>query len=368
MDGGLSPVCGALSPADVCGTATAGVASQCACRWWGNDQHTAALAALGAIAASAPVYAFAGGTITTFDVPNAVQTEGTSIADDGSITGNFGYSTSGPEQGFVRAPDGTFITFSPKGSYGTYPWGINRKGAVAGIYYDANSIFHGFVRSPKGRITTFDPPGSIYTDAVAINDAGSVTGSYIDSSDVGHGFLRTSDGTITTFDPTGSTGTYAKAINSNGDIAGYYTLPTSRRITHGFLRAADGTITTFDVRLKGTQPIGINDTDTISGDCRKHRTDFGFVRASDGTVKKFQPAGARITTVFAINDRGAVTGAYADSSFTEHGFVRSPRGKITSFDGPNAIYTVAYSINGKGVITGNFVDSSGFSHGFIRTP
>jgi uncharacterized membrane protein len=202
----------------------------------------------------------------------------------------------------------------------------------------------------------------------AINDAGTVTGFYVDSSNVAHGYLHTSDGTITTFDPVGSTATIAHAINSNGDIVGYYYISKRLRNPLGFLRAADGTITTFDVRPKGTQPIGINSTDVIVGVCQKHRTSFGFVRRSDGSTKIFQPIGARITDVFAINDKGAVTGSYADGNFTEHGFVRSTHGKITSFDVPNATYTAAYSINGKGVITGNFLDSSGFSHGFIRTP
>ena len=314
-------------------------------------------------------HAGVGATITTFDVPNSVDTAGLSIAADGSITGEFADSTSGPAQGFVRAPDGTFTTFSPKGSYGTYPWSINRKGVVGGSYFDANSISHGFVRSAKGRITTFDPPGSVYTNVAAINDASSITGSYIDSNSVRHGFVRHSDGTVTSIDPTGSIGTDAEGINTNGDIVGYYNLSTRRRRTHGFLRTADGTITTFDVKPRGTQPIGINDTDVISGVCRKHRTEYGFVRASDGTIRTFLPAGALITTVSAINDKGMVIGSsYYLQSATTRGFVRSASGKITSFDGPTATYTEPYSINGKGVITGNFLDSSGFSHGFIRTP
>jgi hypothetical protein len=70
---------------------------------------------------------------------------------------------------------------------------------------------HGFLRAPNGAFTTFDPKGS--TDTLpagfsGLSSFGKVTGSYIDSTGVAHGFLRLSKRTITPFDPKGSTGTF----------------------------------------------------------------------------------------------------------------------------------------------------------------
>jgi chitodextrinase len=71
-------------------------------------------------------------TITVFDVPNAVGTFASAIGTDGSVTG-YWLDASYNYHGFVRAPDGTFTTFDPKGSVSTLPYGINGKGVVTGL-------------------------------------------------------------------------------------------------------------------------------------------------------------------------------------------------------------------------------------------
>jgi len=54
-------------------------------------------------------------------------------------------------RGFLRAPDGIFITIDPPGSFGSSALSINPAGAIAGYYYDANSVSHGFLRIPDGK-------------------------------------------------------------------------------------------------------------------------------------------------------------------------------------------------------------------------
>ena len=49
----------------------------------------------------------------------------------------------------------------------------------------------------------------------------------------------------------------------------------------------------------------------------------GFVRTFDGTITTFDPSGAAYTYALAINDKGAVTGSFADGN-GEHGYVRRP--------------------------------------------
>ena len=57
------------------------------------------------------------------------------------------------------------ITFDAPGAgkgvgEGTFAYGINPSGAIAGWDIDTNFRFHGFLRAEGGRITIFDAPGA----------------------------------------------------------------------------------------------------------------------------------------------------------------------------------------------------------------
>ncbi len=59
------------------------------------------------------------------------------------------------------------ITFDAPGAIpvagsfdGTFPSSINDGGTIAGIYVDADTLYHGFLRSPGGEFTTLDAPGA----------------------------------------------------------------------------------------------------------------------------------------------------------------------------------------------------------------
>src|ERR1019366_123173 len=85
-----------------------------------------------------------------------------------------------------------FTTFEAPGagtgaSQGTISFSINTAGAVAGMYYDANYVYHGFVRAAKGEITAFKALGSGTgahqgTVPISINTVGDITGTYYDAS------------------------------------------------------------------------------------------------------------------------------------------------------------------------------------------
>jgi hypothetical protein len=95
----------------------------------------------------------------------------------------------------------------------------------------------------------------------------------------------------------------------------------------------------------------------------------GFVRDPNGKLTSFDPG---FDTVMAsINNKGAITGAYADitESHTQ-GFVRSPDGTITSFVPPfcNSTSTNPTSINDEGVITGSCFASGPFNILWVRFP
>ncbi|MGH6890205.1 MAG: hypothetical protein ACREHF_13590 [Rhizomicrobium sp.] len=202
----------------------------------------------------------------------------TGINDNGFVTGFVDYSGEGRDKGFVRAPGGRVVIFTPPGSIATYPLSINDSGAIAGYYEDSDSHMHGFVRAADGTIASFDPPGSAGTRAIAISDAGEITGDYNDSNEIDHGFVRAVDGTITSFIAFGTTQMTPMSINSKGWVTGSY---TANIRFHGFVRAPDGTITSFD------------------------------------------PPGSTLTYPLAINNTGAITGYYSDRRGTYHGFLRT---------------------------------------------
>jgi hypothetical protein len=68
----------------------------------------------------------------------------------------------------------------------------------------------------------------------------------------------------------------------------------------------------------------------------------------------------------AINNEGAITGYYEDSSGVARGFVRSAKGSSTSFDVPGSTGTFPGSINRDGTVTGWYTDADGNYHGFVR--
>jgi hypothetical protein len=99
--------------------------------------------------------------------------------------------------------------------------------------------YHGFVRAPDGTIVTFDVPASHSTFAIGIDRDGTVSGfyNYNDKKKRNHGFLREVDGTIKQFDPPGAINTVASAASSNGMITGDYSNGTA---SHAYPRSGKG--------------------------------------------------------------------------------------------------------------------------------
>jgi len=203
------------------------------------------------------------GTFSTFLGPGQCDTNGSqgcygsedsNINAFGLSVGNYMDNTANLVQhGLIRNPNGTLTTFEvPGAGTGMYQGtgcpgcyaGLNQWGTIAGIYTDANTVFHGFVRSPNGKFTTYDAPGAgtgsfqgtgCYSDCpVGLNNEGAIAGIYIDANYVYHGYLRSPAGNIVTVDPVGSIFTFPDGINDLGTIAGYYA--DSNGVYHGFLR------------------------------------------------------------------------------------------------------------------------------------
>jgi uncharacterized membrane protein len=98
--------------------------------------------------------------------------------------------------GFSASAKPKITTFDPEGSVGTFAYGINKSGVIAGSYEDSSDAYHGFVRAADGKIVAFDPPDSMVTEAYSINNAGSVAGDYQDTGGMYHCFVRQDVGAI----------------------------------------------------------------------------------------------------------------------------------------------------------------------------
>jgi hypothetical protein len=362
----------------------------------------------------------------TFDAPGAGRGSGQGtgcfaytdcsvlINNYGAITGYY-LDANNAFHGFVRSPQGNFANFEAPGSdtnpndfNGTLPNAINDAGAIAGVYYDLNSVAHGFLRGPEGRMTTFDPPGSTATIPIASNLESDIVGYYLDENNLFGGFLRRREGTFVTWkDPNACNtvntstspafcgGSGAFNINVFGVIAGTYMDTTY--VGHGLIRYPNGLFKSYEVpgagdgEEEGTSCPGCSVGLNFFGATAGYYTDSNdlqhvYLRSFTGQATAFDTPGdpSLGTNCFSdcplgLNDRGAVTGLYLDANHVSHGFLRTPDGKVSSFDVPGAasvaaeapwywMGTLPVSINDEGVITGYYIDANNVSHGFVLVP
>lgn len=331
-----------------------------------NRLHNGAgmLATLCMLSIAGPTAPAVAAHFTTFVVPGASATVPLAINDGGSVAGY--YVVQSGQYGFVRSPDGTIDTFGRTGMTFNWPWSVNRHGAIVG-YYLRGRRSHGFRREGSGLVTRVNFPGARDTAATSINDSGVVTGDYIDPNFVSHGFVRADHadhGTMTSFDPEGSIATDPTAINGRGDVAGWYF--DASGVQHGFIRDPGGNITSFLVENEQPTVRGINDRGETAGYIgSEENKSTGFIRKRNGRVELIKPEDS--STVHGINAAGATTGYYIKNDVL-HGYVRSATGVITSFDPPHGSQTEPQAINDTGAITGAYYDETGALRGFIRTP
>jgi hypothetical protein len=292
---------------------------------------------------------------------------------------------------------------------GTTASGINQRGEISGSYFDANYHYHGFLRSPDGKFTTFDVPGATAgfgTSPIGLNAEGATVGFWNDVNDKFHAFLRKPDGTIVSFtDPNACTGADLQGcqgqgfyeINAAGEIVGAYW--DTNYVAHGLVISPDGNVTSFEAPGAGDTPdstptnytfqgtettisAGINQPGAITGNyIDSSFVSHGFLRSPGGTFADFDAPGADTTTAgygtfpYGISDSGAITGDYLDANSVYHGFLRGPGGNFATFEAPGADTTEGSfngtypaSINDRREITGDYRDPNDVYHGFVRTP
>jgi hypothetical protein len=169
---------------------------------------------------------------------------------------------------------------------------------------------------------------------------------------------------VITFAVSGAQVTRPVAVNNRGVVAGTYTSPTG--YAGVFVRDAGGTIATVELAdvqffLPGVMDLNISGTlvGTYLSTVVPAR---GFVRTPDGFTTPFDIPGADYTILTGINDRGAMIGAYVDSSRPQGvGFVVSPTGDVTDLTGPADVLYFPQAINTAGAIAGVTASADGTS-------
>jgi len=223
------------------------------------------------------------GAITIFDAPGAslVRDFGTVVRamnPDGQIVGYSWDVSSGVAitHGFLRDPDGTFVSLNVPADWTTFTMdSINHGGQIAGQYCTASTC-QTFVRNQNGK---FVSTGMMAIN-IFMNAAGQTSGTVSFFTPAGgyHGFVRTRQGVVTNFDAPGASsatggigcghcsGTLATAANQQGEIVGYFGDAAFQY--HAFLRKTDGSFVLFDApHLPGRsiQPAAINSSGQTVG-------------------------------------------------------------------------------------------------------
>ena len=168
------------------------------------------------------------GALTQYDFPNAVQTFIFGLSDEtGALSGNII-----DETGVIRAFSGDMVITFP-GAVKTYGDFVNAAGVVVGSYVDADGLAHGFIRNPDGSFVTIDVPETpelrfIFVNA--INDVGFIVFRAMAVDDIQRSYIIFPGGTPQELRVPDSVNTVVRNINQDGSIIGYYDATDGRRL------------------------------------------------------------------------------------------------------------------------------------------
>ena len=263
--------------------------------------------------------------------------------------------------------------------------GINDQGVVAGKYWDQAENAHVFIGAGSV-ITTFNVPGEPAAPASGVpllsgvNDARDTAGVYSDANGVYHGYLRSPTGHFMYLDdpqagavPNEGEGTFPQSLNDNNDIVGYYA--DSQGVSHGFVYH-NGAYTTVDIPgAMGTYVWAENDLGVMigsyidsAGAARGFIDSYGHISIINAPAAG-QVAGTG-TFPYGIAKNGTVVISVVTSSGVDLGWMRK-EGRFTALNDPKSVYgpnlgtePAAIAEDG-GAIAGSYNPSADSVHGFI---
>jgi hypothetical protein len=304
------------------------------------------------------------GKYTQFDISKG--TASTSIFAVNN-NGDFGGASAvaGPNEGFVSI-GGVVSLFSGSGTDSTLVLGLNKSGESVGQYFDFSGNSHGFSRDSSGTITEIVYPGAAQTACLGITDAGVITGWYINSLGQSYGFTDNA-GVFTSSDFLENYG-----MNASGAFATYYAGPGASGAQLFGLLVTPHTMKSLSTvaisKALSTSVFGVNNSGALTGSYENSASvTHGFLLAGGKLTNLDDPnALAGTTTGEGVSSTNQVVGYYTNTSNASVGFLYSA-GTYTDIAPPGATQTYAQQINDAGVIAGSYIDSSSVEHGFTLT-
>jgi hypothetical protein len=298
----------------------------------------------------------------------------------------------------AQDPSYHFVTFDYPGAVSTLILGINNRRDISGSYLGPDGLAHGWARI-DGTLHAIDYPGALNTVVGGINEQREVTGTYLEGAPPFHlhGF-RWQQGQFTAIPdvpgaghPAGvlfefgtGLGTAAVRTSDRHQIVGEYA-DASGPFSHGFIRTGDAVLAidfpgAFQGALPfpqfplpfggGTSVFALNNRGTVGGAYLTATPPFfhGYLY-DNGQYQPLDvpgPNGPFGTQVNAVNAQGVVAGPWFDGT-TFHGFLWQA-GTFTTVDYPGASYTEIDSINDSGDLVGAWRDVDlMIDHGYIAT-
>lgn len=291
-----------------------------------------ALVAAGCVG-SVPAFAAAPYNFTYFTV-NGAKTQPFGINNLGQVVGSY---YDGVFHGFIRERAGTISTFDVPNSVETIAETINNQGMVVGGYYDAAGVEHGFFYdSVNGGFRTYDAPvpNAAQTFIHYVNDNGDFTGHYIHADDAAQHPFIVKGAMFTEFPgvPDGFGGYYPTdpdTLTNNGDLAGHFFDGTS---TYGFVFENSGRqylIDPFDMEL---ERMNIHLATVGYEHVGDFQTNAFYLNHPDGTpIRLFAPGQWVGTFAEGINDLGAIAGYVDDGTGIWQGYIAAPVPEPSTF-------------------------------------
>ena len=197
------------------------------------------------------------------------------INDAGQVAGSFD-TAQGNSHAFITGPNGVGMRDLGILGGGSTPdnWssasGINNAGQVVGVSTAAESLtLHAFITGPNGMgVTDLGTLGGVYSEAYGINDAGQVVGESATASGVLHAFITGPDGVgMGDLGSLGGSRSRAYGINDVGQVVGESV--TAEGDEHAFI-SPDGkgmvdlnSLVDLPHEVILTQAVGINNNGQV---------------------------------------------------------------------------------------------------------
>ena len=179
--------------------------------------------------------------------------------------------------------------------------------------------------------------------------------------------------TFTAFDFPGAVFTSGRGINNHGEIAGSYRVPGSPRQAMLFIKGQFIPLAPPTPDASFSEATNINDRGDITGQWADADGFFHGFLISDGALRILDVPGATDTYALGVNDSGLVVGYWdlLDQNFNylaNLGFTWKDGGFIdTQINFPGAAGSGLFGVNARGDLSGVWVPDffSGIEHGFV---